>query len=540
MAIIKCPECGHQINETEKICPVCGVEIAGHVVKCHVCGEVYFNDEALCPNCHSTQYTLLGTGEEKPEEEPDDKKSFYEELEEEPEDEPEEEPATPAETPAAPSAQEEGVEKNAPAEEPSVKEEEEEEEAKPAVPTREKDRKRDRKKKRYTAPVLSGKDAAADAPAQDPELPFSPAEDPEAADSAEGGEAGHSNLKRNVISFVVSIAVALLVAAISVYYYQQTKVTKENKDFERAIANNDTTMMQLFLNTYADASKAHVDTIHQRIAQIRNDEKALGVALKKRDKTSLLHYLAQHPSSKDRKAILMIVDTLDWDSTVKVNSRQAYQDYLTAHADGVFAAEAKEKLRDKELESTPADRDKMVNLFHDFFISVNAGDQEGVKRNLSSKVDRFMGTEGATTSQVVAWMQRQHGEDVSKVIWRMNRDYKIRKREVSGLVQYTVDFTAQRDIVKGGKSQTEHFRITSGVTGDGKISSMDMSTYTPQAKPAATSSSSSSASSTTKPAEKPKTSSSTAKPAEKPKTSSSTAKPAEKPKSNTSTNTVKK
>ena len=42
MAIIKCPECGHQISDKAPVCPSCGVEIAGKVIKCPNCGEVYF------------------------------------------------------------------------------------------------------------------------------------------------------------------------------------------------------------------------------------------------------------------------------------------------------------------------------------------------------------------------------------------------------------------------------------------------------------------------------------------------------------------
>lgn len=52
MAIIKCPECGHQISERAPICPSCGAEIAGKIVKCPQCGETYFKDLHICPNCH--------------------------------------------------------------------------------------------------------------------------------------------------------------------------------------------------------------------------------------------------------------------------------------------------------------------------------------------------------------------------------------------------------------------------------------------------------------------------------------------------------
>ena len=51
MAIIKCPECGHQISDRAPVCPSCGVEIAGKITLCKNCGEAVFKDQATCPNC---------------------------------------------------------------------------------------------------------------------------------------------------------------------------------------------------------------------------------------------------------------------------------------------------------------------------------------------------------------------------------------------------------------------------------------------------------------------------------------------------------
>ena len=52
MAIIKCPECGHQVSDHAKTCPSCGVDIAGNIVRCPECGELTFAYQEVCPNCH--------------------------------------------------------------------------------------------------------------------------------------------------------------------------------------------------------------------------------------------------------------------------------------------------------------------------------------------------------------------------------------------------------------------------------------------------------------------------------------------------------
>ena len=52
MAIIKCPECGHQVSDRAKTCPSCGIEIAGKITRCPDCGEYIFKDDRECLNCH--------------------------------------------------------------------------------------------------------------------------------------------------------------------------------------------------------------------------------------------------------------------------------------------------------------------------------------------------------------------------------------------------------------------------------------------------------------------------------------------------------
>ena len=62
MAIIKCPECGHQVSDKAATCPSCGVNIAGKVMRCPECGEVIFKDQTMCPNCHCPLGVELDAG----------------------------------------------------------------------------------------------------------------------------------------------------------------------------------------------------------------------------------------------------------------------------------------------------------------------------------------------------------------------------------------------------------------------------------------------------------------------------------------------
>ena len=67
MAIIKCPECGHQVSDKAATCPSCGVGIQGKITKCPECGEIVLNDQILCPNCHCPLISTNNNDTEKPE-----------------------------------------------------------------------------------------------------------------------------------------------------------------------------------------------------------------------------------------------------------------------------------------------------------------------------------------------------------------------------------------------------------------------------------------------------------------------------------------
>lgn len=51
MAIIRCPECGHEVSDMAQRCPFCGVDIAGNIITCPDCGKILLRTTKVCPNC---------------------------------------------------------------------------------------------------------------------------------------------------------------------------------------------------------------------------------------------------------------------------------------------------------------------------------------------------------------------------------------------------------------------------------------------------------------------------------------------------------
>ena len=61
MAIIKCPECGHQISDMAATCPNCGVNIHGNLQRCPHCNSVYLKGQTVCPVCHQSAVAAAGS-----------------------------------------------------------------------------------------------------------------------------------------------------------------------------------------------------------------------------------------------------------------------------------------------------------------------------------------------------------------------------------------------------------------------------------------------------------------------------------------------
>ncbi len=462
MAIIKCPECGHQTSDKATVCPSCGVEIAGKITKCIHCGEVYFKNDVLCPNCYRA-YRVEGP-EDVVEEEVDETKAadgITSDIPQEKESS-QDIPADDIQIFSDINTEEEGTHQVPPPEEvvetvdpieekakddDSVEHTEEEDETRGYIDT-------------------------------DGDNLEKPVHEVDEKDDEHTGGHGY-------IPAIVSLAITALILAVCFYFYNESKLSRETQAYETAMRSNDVNELKSFLRNFNDASETHRKAINDKIVSITKQKEDLSLSLVTKDKAKLEQYLKDYPDTPQKLQILSMIDSIDWDDALKTNTKAAYEKYIAAHSDGRFIKEAKDKVTIKIAAATAEDEDMAKSLFREFFLSVNGNDASRLSATLNSQISQFMGTENATSGDVTGWMKRQHGDDVSNVIWKLNHDYKITKKEQNGVMDYVMEFTAKQTIVKkDGRASSENYKITSNVTGDKKISSMTMTKYTPQASPA--------------------------------------------------------
>ena len=429
MAIIKCPECGHQVSDRAPLCPSCGVEIAGNIKKCSRCGEVFFRDEHLCPNCHQpVEGTNLNGGDEKEVKREDNNDNVSSNVVNQAKD-------------SEPVKKDEGKAKND-AVTPI-----------PVMPKRKEEKKTEEKKENSTA--------------------------------NDNTEESRKKKKKNITALIISFILAVLACGVLIYTYSNAKDRTENDEYAFAMKSNDPTVLQQYLDNFLDAPKAHRDSIMAHLQKFKKIDEEWDKISKSTNKEEILKYLETHPDTPNKTELTHRIDSLDWTVASKENTQASYQKYVDEHATGEHYDEAMSALnKQKAKELSPEDKQMVSRAFHNFFVSINSRNEGGLTSTVSEVMSNFLGRENASKGDVIDYMNRSYKDGVSAIVWRLKNDYRITKREVGdGKFEYYVKFTADQDVMHSeSASEKNSYNITARVNPDGLISEMNMSKFTRENK----------------------------------------------------------
>ena len=422
MAIIKCPECGHQISDKAPVCPSCGVEIAGKVIKCPNCGEVYFKDQEMCPNCHRPTF----------ESQPPVPPTLNNPM-----------PPTPPTPPV--KSQATGIQQQ-------VRSQRTQEGANGSA---------------YgttNSAANGGNDGANNGSGN-------------GTNNGQTPQTGEKLKKSNRSILIISLIFAILVCGIMYYFYDNANRNKEQEAYEYAMQSSDPMVLQSYLDTYKDADEAHRDSIMAHLNLLQQGDQDWTNALVSGSKEALEAYLQKYPNSPHKQEVWNKIDSIDWQVACNTNTPESYQAYLDAHADGTHIEEAEDALKKiKSSEVQPEEKQMISGLFRQFFQSINSRNEDGLTATCEDILSSLLGKSSATKSDVVTFMQKLYKEDVNNINWFLANDYKIKKREVGDQeYEFQVNFSAREEVTKtDGTKHDNDFKITATVSPDGKISAFNM------------------------------------------------------------------
>ena len=280
------------------------------------------------------------------------------------------------------------------------------------------------------------------------------------------------------VALLVSFIIALLVCGICFYMYKNAQDRKELQEYEFAVKSEDPLILQSYLDTYKDAPQEHLDAVAAHLQQIKQNDLDWQNAYVSNSKSMLLDYLSKHPDSPHKAMAAQKIDSLDWAQASSLNTIEAYQAYLAEHQDGDHYNEAEENMKALKVKEVSAEERSMIGqLFRRFFVSINERNETGLVSCVADELT-LLDKEQASQGDVVQMMEKMYKEDVSNLIWRLNKDYNISKREIGdNRYEYSVSFTANKeeqhnDAANNSNSQ---YRINAKVNPNGRISELKMS-----------------------------------------------------------------
>lgn len=273
---------------------------------------------------------------------------------------------------------------------------------------------------------------------------------------------------------MIAAVFAALIIATTLYFNKEKTRSKENNAYELAVRSDDPRLMENFLNNFPNATPEHIAAIQKKLQLVNSIQDEWTKARQSKSKSDLQNFLTKYPNTTHKAEIQNLIDSIDWAETEKSNTIDAYQQYLEEHPYSNHAPIARENIKKINTQTVqPEERTAIDNLLTNFFRSINSRSEEALTATLSPNMTSFNNIAAPTQEDVLQWMRRQYKEEGTHILWRLNHQLNIQKREIGdNAYEYTVKLNGTEEIKNNLQNSTNNYNITAIVSPDHKISSI--------------------------------------------------------------------
>lgn len=286
--------------------------------------------------------------------------------------------------------------------------------------------------------------------------------------------------KRSYTALVVAFVIVLIAVLLGFYFIKNTEEQNELRAYENAVRSSEPAVLQNFLDMYADAPKAHRDSIEAHLTALKKIDIDWTNAVLSGSKAEIEKYLKMHPMSVHQVEANIKIDSLDWLAAEADGGQEAYQSYMDAHHDGAHYDEARDKYERLEAQKVNADDRQMVShLFTTYYRALAQQDEEMLASTLAPVLTSFLHKEQASKSDVLQYMAKIHEPDITQMDFILNNDWKIEKTPVSeqsNTFFYHVDFTVDQKMERSDPEKERFctYKVSAGISTEGKIMELNM------------------------------------------------------------------
>ena len=254
------------------------------------------------------------------------------------------------------------------------------------------------------------------------------------------------------IVFIIAIIMALVIVFLGFYFYKTQETENEQHAYENAMRSE--------------------------LASLKKMDAEWANALMSGSRAELEKYVMRHPNSVHNIEAKLQIDSLDWVAACQADTPEAYQSYIDAHYDGAHYDEARRAYDHLDAQQVKAeDKELISTLFSNYFRALSERDEGLLTATLANVLTSFLHKQQATKTDVMQYMHKLYEEDVAKINYTLNNDWKINKKaEEDGQYSYNVDFSVDQKIDRSDASKERFctFKVQAKISPEGKISELNM------------------------------------------------------------------
>lgn len=277
---------------------------------------------------------------------------------------------------------------------------------------------------------------------------------------------------------VVSFLMALVMCGTGYYFYNKAQNAKEQEDYVYAMQSDDPMVLQMYLSRYADAPQEHRDSINVRLSSLSQEDTDWVNAVVSGTRGDLEDYVKNHPGSPHRGEAMNKIDSIDYAIAGRENTVTAYRKYLQLHPDGKYAGQVQDIVDKKQMsEIKPEEAALAKTVCKHFFQAINAHNDSKLLETVTDYLSDFLNRKGATSSDVVTFMNKLYKDDVTNLNWHILDDFKLEKvKNDDDTYNIKVQFNAELKMERTDptKEKSGKYIITSEITPEGKITKLNM------------------------------------------------------------------
>lgn len=257
--------------------------------------------------------------------------------------------------------------------------------------------------------------------------------------------------KRNTIIGVIVAAVIIVIAVVG---YFLNGIKAENDAWNKLQTSTNLNDYQEFLAEYPHGRHyAEAKALYDKLSTELTDWASVSSSV---DKYAVKAFLSKYPNGVCATQAKNRLDSLSWVDACNLNKPEAYAQYMTDFPNGKYFSEAQQKTSQlKDMEVSANEQNQIANVISQFFNGIASKDESQLLSSVESTMTKFLNKKNATKAHVLAFMNQMHAADMNSIVFTVNNDLKIAKKQLSdGQYAYAVTCTVDEKIDRSEPGDT--------------------------------------------------------------------------------------